>query len=201
MYGILFGNVVTLVAAVTQHWSPTPLLCVYWGQSVVIGIMGVIRILRLREFSTDGFQINGRVPPPTRATQVQTAQFFAMHYGIFHLVYAVFLFGGAAGHRPTGADARWILGSIATFAIAHGWSLARNHGRDFRQKTPNIGSLMFYPYLRILPMHLAIILGATFGAGALPFFIALKTVADVLMHVVERRLFRGDEAAEGFTPA
>jgi hypothetical protein len=39
-------------------------------------------------------------------------------------------------------------------------------------------------------MHLAIILGTAFPLGALPFFILLKTGADLGMHEIERRMFR-----------
>ena len=47
---------------------------------------------------------------------------------------------------------------------------------------------MFFPYLRILPMHLTIIVGGAIGSagtGALLFFLVLKTIADVIMHRIE----------------
>jgi len=190
LYGILGGNALTFVAATTQHWSAAPLLWVYWGQSVVIGIANVVRILRLQEFSTDGFLLNGRSVQPTRAVQVQTARFFAFHYGAFHLVYAVFLLAGKAGARLPAAELPWVVASILGFAFAHGYSLLLNHGRDFRQKKPNIGTLMFYPYLRIIPMHLAIILGSAVAGTILPVFIGLKTFADAGLHMMERWLFQ-----------
>lgn len=190
LYGILLSNGVTYAAAVAQHWSVTPLMWVYWGQSVVIGIANVIRMLDLREFSTDGFKMNGCAVQPTRAAQRQTATFFAFHYGFFHLGYAIFLAAGAVGGKAAASDVPWMLVSVVSFACAHGFSLAINQGRDFRQKSPNIGTLMFYPYLRIIPMHLAIILGATVHGLALPLFIGLKTLADVGMHAIERRLFQ-----------
>ena len=47
---------------------------------------------------------------------------------------------------------------------------------------------MFTPYLRIIPMHLTIILGATLGGGAgLIVFGILKTIADAIMHVIEHK--------------
>ena len=80
--------------------------------------------------------------------------------------------------------------SVAAFAVAHGYSLWWNAGRDFRDHKPNLGAIMFYPYLRILPMHLTIILGSAVSSAALPLFIALKTAADCGMHLVERTLFQ-----------
>ena len=187
LYGILVGNAMTFLAAATQHWSLVPLLWVYWGQSVVIGITNVIRMLRLEEYSTAGFQ---PPLPPTRATLVKYTGFFALHYGGFHFVYAALLFSGKVGGRPAPADVPWIVTGILGFALAHGYSLWVNHGRDFRQKKPNLAALMFYPYLRIVPMHLAIVLGGALTGAIRPLFIGLKTVADAGMHLIERWMFQ-----------
>lgn len=61
---------------------------------------------------------------------------------------------------------------------------------DFRDKKPNLGTLVFYPYLRIIPMHLTILWGTQMGGGAMLFFMLIKTVADAGMHIVEHNLFR-----------
>jgi hypothetical protein len=73
------------------------------------------------------------------------------------------------------------------FPVGHGFSYRHNRERD-RERTPNIGCIMFLPYGRIIPMHFTIILGGFVGAetgGSLPLFLGLKTVADVAMHMVE----------------
>jgi hypothetical protein len=186
--GILFSNAVTLAGAVFQHWPALPVLAIYWGQSVAIGAINVIRMLSLREFSTDGFRSGNRPVPANRQGQVSTAKFFALHYGAFHFVYAMFLFGSGRLGDLTGPMAWMVAGNVAMFATSHAWPLIASGGQDYRGK-PNLGVLMFYPYLRILPMHLAIILGAAFS-GALPLFIVLKTGADLGMHAVEHRIFR-----------
>ena len=54
---------------------------------------------------------------------------------------------------------------------------------------------MIYPYARIIPMHLTIIIGATF-VNALPFFLVLKTFSDAVMHVVEHKVIRKGEKQE-----
>ena len=64
--------------------------------------------------------------------------------------------------------------------------------------------MMFFPYARIIPMHITIIaggfleksVGVTFQANAtLVLFMLLKTLADIIMHTVERRGF-GDKPAK-----
>jgi len=60
--------------------------------------------------------------------------------------------------------------------------------------TPNIGTLMFLPYARIVPMHLVIVAGAVWTGRAsglaLASFVALKTGADLIMHRAEHRMLR-----------
>ena len=186
--GILMGNAVTLAGAMFQHWPALPIMLIYWGQSVSIGIATVIRMLRLKEFSTDGFTSGGRPVPTTRAGQMSTAKFFAFHYGFFHVIYALFLFRGSHSHLAEGMGVM-VAGNVALFAGSHIWHAIVQSGDDYRGK-PNLGTLMFYPYPRIVPMHLAIILGGAFPLGALPVFILLKTGADLGMHEVERRMLQ-----------
>jgi hypothetical protein len=55
---------------------------------------------------------------------------------------------------------------------------------------------MFYPYARVIPMHLTLTLGF-FISSPLLFFLLLKTLADAIMHVVEHRVLlrRGQQQA------
>lgn len=183
VWSLVAANAIALGIAGYEGWSTASLMLVYWAQSVVIGAANVARILALDRFSTENFTMNNRPVDPTPATKRQVAAFFAVHYGFFHAVYAVFL-ATAPGGGPFFVPGFWIC--TAVFAANHLWSYRYNRDLD-RQGTPNIGTLMFTPYLRIVPMHLTIIFGGLFvhsGAGLLMFG-ALKTAADVAMHVAE----------------
>ncbi len=193
LYGILVGNAVTLAGALFEHWPALPVLWVYWGQSVMIGVVNVIRIMCLEEFSTEGFTSGGKPVPETSRGKANTAGFFAVHYGFFHLIYALFLTRGMLGGRMSGWMPATVLLNVAIFGAVHGFPLWRTHGHDLRSKRPNLGALMFYPYIRILPMHLTIILGSAFPQGALPLFILLKTGSDVALHLVEQKMFQTAE--------
>jgi len=80
--------------------------------------------------------------------------------------------------------------------LACGLSCGFAQRRTFRQQVaadaggrPNLGVLMFLPYLRIVPMHLTIIFGAA-GGSVVPLliFIPLKTLADIGLDALDRRI-------------
>lgn len=184
VWTLLLINVIALITAVLQGWSLAELMLIYWAQSLIIGASYVARISKLDKYSTEGFKINGKNVQPNAATKRQTAFFFCIHYGGFHAVYLGFIL------RDTPASVMLDPGFVFCtlgFAINH-WFSYRYHRQMDEQGKPNIGSLMFTPYIRILPMHLTIIVGGALGGGfSLLIFGALKTAADAVMHVVEHR--------------
>ncbi len=195
LWGLVASNLFSIVMAVVQGWDLGEVMWIFWAQSVVIGLVNFLRIISLKEFSTENFQINDRPVEPTEGTKFQTAIFFLIHYGFFHLIYMMFLWGQMPLLMENLPRLSFLLLCALGFAGAHGFSFVHNFNRDFRDSKPNIGALMFYPYLRIVPMHFTIIFGSMFtaaGAGnaALLLFMVLKTVADAGMHVSEHRLFR-----------
>jgi hypothetical protein len=212
VWGIVATNAVVVGVAAIGDGGLLMLLWPYWVQSVVIGAFAARRIYVLERFSTDGFSINDRAVEPTRSTARQTAGFFVLHYGIFHLVYLGFLIGftataGAIGIVPVTDTSS---GEVYQFAVGvmsrwdHLWLVVlgigfwQSHGASHREHvaadlagTPKIGTLMGLPYARILPMHLTIIFGALLGGGgSVVLFGGLKTLADVIMHKVEHRLLQ-----------
>jgi len=192
---LIISNLLVIIWAMIEKWSLGLVMWVYWSQSVTIGILWFFKILTLKQFSTKGFKINNRAVEPTTGTKIQTAVFFLVHYGFFHVVYAVFLSAELGSVRTMSV---FFLAGI--FFIYQCFSFFYNRKWDNKRK-PNIGTMMFFPYARIIPMHLTIIIGGGLSGGgykgkmALAFFMLLKTLADVVMHVVERRGF-GDKPAK-----
>lgn len=195
LWALIASNLIVIVWALIEGWSLAIIIWIYWSQSVTIGILWFFKILTLKEFSTKGFHINNRPVEPTPRTKIQTAVSFLVHYGIFHLVYAIFLLGlcKTAGKRS-------ILFMAGVFLVYQCFSFFYNRKWEGEQK-PNIGKMMFFPYARIIPMHLTIIFGRILSKGTfsgkmtLALFMLLKTLADVIMHVVEKKGF-GDKPAE-----
>ncbi|MBM4444915.1 MAG: hypothetical protein FJ020_06405 [Chloroflexi bacterium] len=182
---LVISNLVTIAVALALDWQIRDVMWIYWAQSVIIGIFNWGRIMDLKKFSTENFRIGDKPAEATPQTQREVARFFLVHYGFFHLVYLIFLLvlmTPEAGTPFLGMG----LCTLA-FLIGHGFSYRHNRERD-RERTPNIGCIMFLPYGRIIPMHFTIILGGFVGAesgGSLLLFLGLKTVADAVMHMVE----------------
>lgn len=183
IWSLVGANLLAIGVAIYEGWGMLPLMALYWGQSVVIGGSNFFRILSLERFTTENLKMNDRPVKPTPATKRQVAVFFALHYGIFHFVYLMFL-GSDTDDKPLFDSWFWLC--MATFAVNHFWSYRYNREID-RRGIPNLGTLMFTPYIRIVPMHLTIIFGSMAGGGmfGLLLFGLLKTAADVAMHVVE----------------
>ncbi len=178
---LLAVNLGVIVFAVRDEWSLATILATYLLQSVIIGIFQAKKILDLKIFSTEGFKMGGHSVEPTRATQWKVVLFFLVHYGIFHVAYAGFIVSHLGA--PYWPD---VLVSGAAFFANHLFSYFMNRNRAGK-RIPNIGSMMFFPYVRIIPMHVFIVFGA-FAAGphfALVIFLILKTLADEAMHAIE----------------
>lgn len=198
---LLLSNGVTIILAVTQDWNVLALMWVYWFQSIVIGLFNFLRIRQVGEFSTAGLTIDGQPAEPTQETKHYVARFFLEHYGTSHLAYFIFLlafsqtgmFGSADENALNSADLKYILPTALLFLGNHFFSYFHNRPRHTGRQ--NIGMLMLYPYARIVPMHVMIILGG-FLSGGLLVFLLLKTIADAIMHVVEHRVLLRGEAQQ-----
>lgn len=197
---LIASNLITMILALAQGWSVLVVMWVYWFQSVIIGLFNFLRILSLKDFSTENFKMNDRPVEPTQSTKRSVAFFFLFHYGFFHFIYMIFLgsFSSMSGTgflspiKPVGPNDMFFIsiGAII-FLINHLFSYQYNRLRDDRK--PNIGELMFYPYARIIPMHLTIIFGFLLGNAGIILFLILKTAADAAMHIIEHQIFRKEK--------
>jgi len=190
LWGVILGNVVSIYLAMSQGWPLAQIMWIYWGQSVIIGVMNVIRMLSLKNFTTKGMSQNGSPVPETMKAKAGIAGFFAIHYGFFHLGYAFFLWQEQPLDALTMNEALLMMLGLSAFVGSHSFSFMHNFGTDFKQSKPNLGTLMAYPYLRIIPMHLAIIFGSQIESLGLIIFMGLKTFADAGTHMVEHYLFQ-----------
>ena len=183
---LLMSNGLAIWWAARDHLSLQTVMMIYWAQSVAIGAVNVLRIIALREYSTEDFRMGGPLSPSVGA-KLKVAGFFALHYGFFHVVYLVFILAAMTRGRVD-VNVPFVLYGAALFAGTDLAALALHWNSETRGR--NIGQVMFAPYLRIVPMHLAIIFGGfvNYHPGlTLGLFQGLKTVADVFTHLVQHR--------------
>lgn len=210
---LIISNIITIIFALLEGWDLNNVLWIYWFQSLIIGYFNYKRILKLENFTTENLRMNDQPVSPTENSKKQIANFFLMHYGLFHLGYLLFLMsnfsfsfkGSYLGFSFIIAILSFVA-SIITFYFNHKTSFEFNYQEDLKSKI-NIGTLMFIPYARIIPMHLIIIFAGNlassninisvngvmfpiFSTFTILFFLSLKTIADVIMHKVEHNYLR-----------
>lgn len=185
VWPLIGSNLLTIIIAVIDRWNLHTLMLVYWFQSVIIGIVNFIRILTIKNFSTEGVKVNDKPMEATKKAKTSMAFFFVFHYGFFHFVYLIFILTSS---KFKGSNIIFIFLISVVFFINHFYSFLYNRKKDTKKQ--NIGRIFFFPYARIIPMHLTIIFGSLLARGkmavlAVVFFLLLKTIADIIMHAVE----------------
>lgn len=173
---LLAINVATIVIALLFEWSLLHLVITFWFQSVIIGYFNYKKLKSLER--------------GTGPMSSFFSKFFLMHYGGFHAVYALFLLIFVS-FQITGQSFDWLdllsltLG-MGAFFFTHLQSFTQNWPRE--KGSANSLTLFYFPYVRIVPMHLTILVGFMMPSQAgLMIFMLLKTFADVGMHMFEHR--------------
>lgn len=194
---LIFSNLLVIFFAVVDNLSANDILWIYWSQSVIIGIFNFIKMITLKNFSTEGFKRGNKQMLPTRATAVSSAILFLFHYGFFHVIYAVFLgaFSTISHTSTSDSDSKFIFISAAIFFVSYLIEFINTNKED-ELDLPNIGRIMFAPYARIIPMHLTIIFGGFIAAAGsffsantnlavITLFVGIKTVVDLITHSID----------------
>ena len=155
------------------------LVFLYWGQSVLIGLFNFADLLTVREILPGTMTINDAHVTNSSRSKGCAAFFFLVHYGIFHIVYGIFILV----QSKLDVDFRFILLGLAAFSLT---LIIQFIQQKQLQKTipANIGKMFFTPYLRIIPMHLMILGPVFLNWEASAIFLVLKTFADIIMYLI-----------------
>lgn len=157
---------------------------IYWFQSVIIGLFNFIDLLSIKKFDAGNLKINNEAVTP--ANKGCVAWFFLVHYGFFHLGYAIFLliqFG------ITNINGNFMIIGVSAFLFEAIVAFIRRKQQE-KSGTINFSLLFFLPYLRIVPMHLTILLPAFLKITPSILFLVLKMVADILAYFLYQRIFQ-----------
>ncbi|MCP4596275.1 DUF6498-containing protein [Neptuniibacter sp.] len=183
VWSLLAANLITLLVALFEGWELHYLMTIYLAQSIMIGAGNFIRMLNLEQFDPSGFKMNGKPVKETPQAKKQVAIFFLIHFGFFHFGYGIFLIA-----QYNMQNLPWFSTILLSLVFAvQQWASVKDDIREDRDRRPNIGTMMFLPYARIVPMHLMIIIGGMFAGTMLGvlLFLLLKIAADLLMYVIE----------------
>ena len=160
---------------------------IYWLQSVIIGFFNFVDLLTIKNYDTSGTSLNDQ--PITEKSKGCLPWFFAVHFGIFHLVYMLFI----AVDLGIDVDNRFFLIGVAAFLLESLSAFIRRKTTGQQMKF-NIGSIFFLPYLRVIPMHLMIMGSVFLSVQPSVIFLVLKTIADLLSFMWYQKMW---EQAEG----
>jgi len=216
---LILANLIPVAGVLLFDWNVATILVLYWAESVVIGILNVLRMICCQSDNIlQGLPLPGGQSLPKEVSTAMTqgmprvsvnsikfflVPFFTVHYGGFcfgHLsLLLVFSSGGLAplGIASSKLDP-WepsFLIAVAAIFFSHLLSFFTNYIGNDEYKRASLFVLMFRPYGRIITMQIAIIFGAAFVmffGSPLPMLlilIAAKIVIDLRLHGKERVKF------------
>ena len=164
------------------------IILLFYIQSVLIGVFNVLDMLTLKNIYVEPGKSSEMF-----AKKGCSAGFFTVHYGMFHLVYLFFLPSLISIKNidfPFVYLSLWIL--LATCTVGFVQNKIRN-----RTEAVNLGVMFFMPYPRVIPIHLMILAPKFLNVSAPLVFLILKTIPDVVMHMVAQRAIFKAPAATG----
>ena len=211
---LIVANLLPLGGVLWLGWEVFDILLLYWTESVVIGL---INVLRMASCQTDNilaglgrYTAGKKIPPELlanvpagalRAIKFFIIPFFVLHYGGFcygHLMAVTGFFSTAGFQGGTKASLAqvwqwdfWI--AVAAIGASHLFSFFNNYIGKNEYKHTSVFLLMQRPYGRIVAMHIAIVFGAGFVmwlGSPLPILmilIVVKTTMDLKLHLKERQ--------------
>ena len=215
-------NLINIIMAIIFKWSIYDVMIVYWFQSVSIGIFTFYRLYSYpleqieRDISDETLEVNDLAVTNPRMAKIFIAGFFAMHYGLFHLVYIIFIVGFASSEGFPLNLFGGMVGALLFFANhLYSYKFFKDEDKNITETESgnanksegfSIADIFSKPYTRIIPIHLTIMAGAAIShliTGG-PFqnifilliFMGLKTFMDVIAHQNKHKqiLFSGQEA-------
>ena len=216
-------NLFNILMAIIFKWNIYDVILVYWFQSVSIGIFTFYRLYsypleQIERLINDdkALEVNDLAVTNPRMAKIIVALFFAIHYGLFHLVYIMFIVGFANSEGFPLDLFGGLIGALLFFANhLYSYLFYKDEDKNIteiesgntqRSTGISIDDIFSKPYTRIFPIHLTIMAGAAIShfitAGTfqsifiLLIFMGLKTFMDVIAHKNKHKqiLFSDQEA-------
>jgi len=191
MWSLILLNLLFIYEYKDDPRQYTSIIWLYWCQSVLIGVFNFIDMITLKNVDVSNMTFNNK-PATAKEAKGCLPIFFLFHYGIFHIVYFVFLLVDFRLNDTNFSYLKWALGGVLLQQVIHFTQSKIKYSSVPR----NIGRMFFIPYLRIVPMHLTILLPKFLGWTPALTFLILKTVFDVLGQLITTRYYWSKEEAK-----
>lgn len=179
LLGLSIVNAFVILTALYQEWDIGQIIWIYIGQSIIIGIFTVWRVLR-----TELYTMRSTGDAKTKAG---VAIGFAFGFGFMHIIYVFFLLTSGKAGLQSGIFG--IVFCLAAFLFDRA-TYYRNIMKRQQDIYVELGSVIGIPFLRVVVMHIVLIVGMAVGMSnyALVLFIVLKSLSDILFEHCEFRI-------------
>ncbi len=173
---ILSNMAVFFLPGMDLKEKSTTLIWIYLGQSIMIGIVHALKLFTYK-FQAYSGRANDWTSPKALGA------FFIVHYGFFHFIYSNFI-------PFKNIDMMLFSEGLGIFALSLFLNTVKHYSKE-NSGMYNANDFMFLPYLRIIPIHIAIILGgmvSLFTGGNTGVFIVLailKTTMEIAMEYAQ----------------
>lgn len=207
LIALLAANAIPLGGVVFLGWDVFSIVLLYWAENIIIGFYNVLKLAFVKvDHSRDHLGKLFFIP------------FFCVHFGGFtaaHGLFILLIFKKGSGEFMSGnpwpcflvfiqmlvsvikqvyaiipAEMKYAL--LGLF-ISHGISFVYNYFFKGEYERETIKSLMGMPYVRVVVLHVAVLVGGFLSmalgepAAILLVLVVLKTVLDVNFHMREHR--------------
>ena len=193
LWTLIFSNFVTIYFAIAQSWNPLVLMFIYWSQGVSICFFALIKIAFAKNYTIEKFYVDETPVEPYMTTKKGILIKFTSTYVLTNACYLLFLvllsfvantFTDVTGFTGLNYSDWYSIGTFSLLFFAnHGFSYF--YGMWVKDDTVDLVKVASFPLMRMFPMHLTLIVAFFAGPALLPLFLILKTLSDILLHMMD----------------
>jgi hypothetical protein len=207
LIALLAANSIPLIGVISLGWDVFSIVLLYWAENLIIGLYNVLKMVFVKVDH-----------PRDHLGKLFFIPFFCVHFGGFTAAHGLFILlifkkgsGELISENPwpcffvflqllfsvikqvyaiIPADMKYAL--LGLF-VSHGISFVYNYFLKGEYRRDSIKSLMGKPYVRVVVLHVAVLVGGFLSmaigepVAILFVLVVLKTVLDVNFHLRERK--------------
>jgi hypothetical protein len=179
VFVLIAANLIALAEYYRFDWDRTEVLLLFWSETMIVAFFTIVKMLLAKRET--GIEQTDR----TKFGRLFSILLFSIHFGGFMVGTLVLLILYFIPHFSLGLFGMIIIGIIPLF-LSHGFSFVTNFIGKKEYEHIDANELMATPYFRLVPICLAVGIGAIGNASVLVLFIG-KIAIDILGHILEHK--------------